>query len=188
MRQELFPEFQVILVPGLHDSGAGHWQTRWQAAHPEFYRVQQDDWSNPDLPAWAARVDQVRALDPRPALLVAHSFGCLASLYSIAADPRGVAGAFLAAPADPEKFGVAAMLPLHPIDCPTLLISSRDDPWMRPEHAALWARRWGSVQIDVGALGHINAESGLGDWQFGQEALQLLYERAHNERPAMSAS
>jgi predicted alpha/beta hydrolase family esterase len=188
MRKELFPEFQVILVPGLHDSGAGHWQTRWQATHSEFYRVHQDDWSNPDLPAWAARVDQVRALDPRPALLVAHSFGCLASLYSIAADPRGVAGAFLAAPADPEKFGVAAMLPVYPIDCPTLLISSRDDPWMRPEHAALWARRWGSVQIDVGALGHINAESGLGDWQFGQEALQLLYERAHNERPAMSES
>jgi predicted alpha/beta hydrolase family esterase len=188
MRQQLFPEFQVILVPGLHDSGAGHWQTLWQAAHPEFYRVHQDDWSNPDLPAWAAKVDAVRALDPRPALLVAHSFGCLASLYSIANDPRGVAGAFLAAPADPEKFGVAAMLPVHALHCPTMLISSRDDPWMRAEHAALWARRWGSVQIDVGALGHINAESGLGDWQFGLEALQLLYDRAHNERPAMSAS
>ena len=107
MAQELFPDFQVILVPGLHDSGAGHWQTRWQRAHPEFWRVRQDDWSDPDLPAWAARVDQVRARDPRPALLVAHSFGCLAAVHSIAANPRGVAGAFLVAPADPDKFGVA---------------------------------------------------------------------------------
>jgi predicted alpha/beta hydrolase family esterase len=188
MRQELFPDFQVILVPGLHDSGAEHWQSRWEAAHPEFYRVHQDDWSDPDLPAWAARVDQMRALDPRPALLVAHSFGCLASLYSIAANPDGVAGGFLAAPADPEKFGVATMLPAHRIESPTLLISSRNDPWMRAEHASLWAHRWGSVHVDAGALGHINAESGLGDWQFGQETLQLLYERAHNERPAMSAS
>lgn len=188
MRQQPFSDFQVILVPGLHGSGAGHWQTRWQAVHPDFYRVDQDDWSNPDLPAWAAKVDQVRALDPRPALLVAHSFGCLASVVSIAANPRGVAAAFLAAPADPEKFGVAAMMPVRAIDCPSLLISSRDDPWMRPEHAALWVRRWGSVHVDAGALGHINAESGLGDWQFGQEALQLLYERAHNEHPAMSAS
>jgi predicted alpha/beta hydrolase family esterase len=80
------------------------------------------------------------------------------------------------------------MLPAFPIDCPSLLVSSRDDPWMRPDHAALWARRWGSVLVDVGPLGHINAESGLGDWQFGQDALQLLYERAHNERPAMSST
>jgi predicted alpha/beta hydrolase family esterase len=187
MRQELFPDFQVILAPGLHDSGAGHWQTRWQRAHPEFYRVQQDDWSNPDLPAWASRIDQVRALDPRPALLVAHSFGCLASLYSIAANPQGVAGAFLAAPADPDKFGVAAMLPAHPIGRPSLVISSRNDPWMAAARADLWARRWGSVHVDAGALGHINAESSLGDWRFGLEALHLLYERAHNELPAMSA-
>jgi uncharacterized protein len=68
-----------------------------------------------------------------------------------------------------------------------LLISSRNHPRMRAEHAGLWARRWGCVHIDAGALGHINAESGLVDWNFGQQALQLLYERAHNERPAMSA-
>ena len=187
MRQELFPDFQVILVPGLHDSGAAHWQTRWQRAHPEFWRVEQDDWSTPDLPAWAARLDQVRGRDPRPALLVAHSFGCLASVYSIAADPRGVAGAFLAAPADPDKFGVAAMLPSTAILCATLVVSSTNDPWMRAEQAALWARRWGSMLVDAGAAGHINAESGLGDWPLGQEKLQLLYDLAHNEHPAMSA-
>jgi predicted alpha/beta hydrolase family esterase len=187
MRQELFPDFQVILVPGLHDSGPGHWQTRWQRAHPEFWRVRQDDWSNPDLPAWAARLDQLRRLDPRPALLVAHSFGCLASLYSIAANPRGVAGAFLAAPADPDKFGVAGMLPSASLPCPSVVISSSNDPWMRAEQARLWARRWGSELVDAGAAGHINAESGLGDWLLGQEKLQLLYDLAHNERPAMSA-
>ncbi len=188
MRNELFPDFQVILVPGLNDSGADHWQTRWQAAHPEFWRVSQDDWSNRDLPAWAARVDQLRALDARPSLLVAHSFGCLAALYSIVANPRGVAGAFLAAPADPDKFGVGAMLLSSVLGCPTLVVSSTNDPWMRAEQAAWWARRWGSELHNAGALGHINAESGLGDWPEGQEKLQLLYERAHNGCPAMSAS
>ncbi len=187
MRQELFPDFQVILVPGLHDSGPGHWQTRWQGAHPEFWRVTQDDWADPDLPAWAAQVDQMRRRDPRPALLVAHSFGCLAAIHSIAADPQGVAGAFLAAPADPGKFGVFGMLPRTPVSCPTVVISSRNDPWMRADQAALWARRWGSELVDAGAAGHINAESGLGDWPLGQERLQLLYDLAHNERPAMSA-
>jgi predicted alpha/beta hydrolase family esterase len=187
MAHELFPDFQVILVPGLHDSGPDHWQSRWQRAHPEFWRVRQADWSDPDLPAWAARLDHIRGLDPRPALLVAHSFGCLASMVSIAAYPRGVAGALLVAPADPDKFGVAGLLPSQPVGCPTLVISSRDDPWMSAGQAALWARRWGSEVHDAGALGHINAESGLGDWPFGQKRLQLLYDRAHNDHPAMSA-
>lgn len=187
MAQELFPEFQVILVPGLHDSGPDHWQSRWQRAHPEFWRVRQADWSDPDLPAWAARVDDTRRLDPRPALLVAHSFGCLASMASIAADPRGVAGALLVAPADPDKFGVAGALPSQPVGVPTLLISSLDDPWMGADQAAAWGRRWGSELHSAGVCGHINAESGLGDWSFGLKRLQLLYERAHNDHPALPA-
>lgn len=90
MAQQLFPGFQVILVPGLHGSGADHWQSRWQRAHPEFFRVRQDDWADPDLPRWASRLDQVRASDPRPALIVAHSFGCLAAVHRIAGHPRDV--------------------------------------------------------------------------------------------------
>ena len=187
MARELFPDFQVILVPGLHDSGPGHWQSRWQRRHPECWRVVQDDWSNPDLPAWTARLDEVRALDPRPALLVAHSFGCLAAVASIAANPDQVAGALLVAPADPAKFGVADRLPAAPLPCPTLLISSVNDPWMRADHAAIWARRWDSELVAAGALGHINAESGLGDWPLGWEKLHLLYDRAHNEHPALPA-
>lgn len=187
MAQTLFPDFQVILVPGLHDSGPGHWQSRWQRAHPQFWRVGQADWRDPDLPAWAAQVDRVRRCDPRPALLVAHSFGCLATIASIAADQRGVAGALLVAPADPDKFGVAGLLPASPLGCPTLLISSLDDPWMRADQAAAWARRWGSDVHSAGACGHINAESGLGDWPFGMKRLQLLYDRAHNDHPALPA-
>lgn len=186
MAQHLYPEFQVIIMPGLHDSGPGHWQTLWQHSHPEFSRVQQSDWETPDLAAWAARLDQVRARDPRPALIVAHSFGCLASVASIARNPDSVAGALLVAPADPVKFGVAARLPAAPLACPTVLVSSRNDPWMHADQATAWARRWGSVQLDAGARGHINAESGLGHWQFGQKALQLLYERAHNSHPALA--
>lgn len=186
MAQQLYPEFHVIVVPGLHDSGPGHWQTLWQQRHPEFDRVRQHDWNTPDLLAWAARVDQARARDPRPALFIAHSFGCLAAMYSIARNPARVAGALLVAPADPDKFGVAALLPRQPPACATVLVSSRDDPWMRAEHAARWAARWGSLLIDAGARGHINAESLLGHWQFGQEALHLLYERAHNHYPALA--
>ncbi len=179
MVQELYPQFQVILVPGLHNSSSDHWQSLWHASHPEFVRVEQDDWGSADLPAWTARLDQVRARDARPALFVAHSFGCLATVASIHAHPHGVAGALLVAPADPHKFAVEAVLPHGVLAAPSTLISSRDDPWMQAGVAALWARRWGCHWIDAGAVGHINAASQLGDWPAGRAALQELYERAH---------
>jgi predicted alpha/beta hydrolase family esterase len=187
MATQLFPDFHVIIVPGLHDSGPAHWQSRWQRRHAEFARVRQDDWDHPQLAAWAARLDQVRRTDPRPALLVAHSFGCLTAVHSIARNGRNVAGALLVAPADPDKFGVADQLPALPLACPSILVASADDPWMRPQQAAAWAGRWASELVEGGRLGHINADSGLGDWPAGAALLHRLADLAHNGRLAVSA-
>jgi predicted alpha/beta hydrolase family esterase len=187
MAAELFPDFQVILVPGLHNSGPDHWQTLWHRDHPEFYRVEQAHWDRPDLAAWTARVDQVRALDPRPALIIAHSFGCLASVSSIARDGHDVAGALLVAPADPDKFGVASVLPAQRLNCATLMIGSANDPWMNLERAARWGARWGSEFINAGPLGHINADSQLGEWVWGQQQLRRLLQVARDGNVAISA-
>ncbi|GGB92201.1 RBBP9/YdeN family alpha/beta hydrolase [Pseudoduganella buxea] len=176
--------FRLLVAPGLHNSGPDHWQSRWQRLYPAFQRVQQRDWSTPDLASWRSRVDAARQEDRRPTLIVAHSFGCLASVASVACDPSHVAGLLLVAPADPDKFGVAGQLPVTELPCPSILIASSNDPWMTAEKARLWAERWGSSYVAAGALGHINAESGLGDWLFGQQQLQLLAERAHNVRVA----
>ncbi len=187
MATQLFHEFQVIIVPGLHDSSWDHWQSRWHRRNPAFARVRQRDWEDPQLTEWAAQLDKVRAADPRPALLVAHSFGCLATVHSIAREGANVAGALLVAPADPDKFKVASLLPALTLPCPTILVRSDNDPWMRPDRAGQWAARWGSELVDAGALGHINAESGLGDWPDGVALLHRLAERAHNERLAIPA-
>ncbi|MEJ7805316.1 MAG: alpha/beta hydrolase, partial [Telluria sp.] len=58
---------------------------------------------------------------------------------------------------------------------------------MRADSAAIWARRWGCELVDAGPLGHINAESGLGDWSAGQYLLRRLAEQAHNGQLAFSA-
>lgn len=187
MATQLFPIFHVIIVPGLHDSSLGHWQSRWHQAHPEFSRVCQDDWDDPILPRWAACLDQVRWRDERPVLLVAHSFGALTAVHSIARDGANVAGALLVAPADPDKFGVCALLPALPLPCPSIVVASTNDPWMQAARAAYWARRWGSELVDAGPVGHINAESGLGDWPTGKALLHRLAQRAHNGRLAFSA-
>ena len=67
-------------------------------------------------------------------------------------------------------------------DHPGILIASQTDPWMTAEHAAQWARRWNCKYIDGGALGHINAESHLGDWVYGQAQLQTLFDLAQSDK------
>lgn len=175
--------FRVLVAPGLHNSGPDHWQSRWQRLFPAFERVGQDDWEAPDLARWSARVDELRQrgdAGTRPLLIIAHSFGCLASVTSVARDPTGVAGVLLVAPADPDKFNVAAQLPQQALPCPSIMIGSTNDPWMAAPRAAQWAERWHSQFVDGGALGHINTESGLGDWPHGLEMLYLLIDMAQN--------
>lgn len=37
----------ALIVPGIGDSGPGHWQTIWEAQHPHWRRVEQRDWHHP---------------------------------------------------------------------------------------------------------------------------------------------
>lgn len=171
-------DFHVVIVPGLHNSGPGHWQTLWQQADPRFVRVQQNNWDYPRLDEWVSRLDRLRAEDSRPALLVAHSFGCLTAACSAARNPDRLAGMLLVAPAHPDRFGVAAALPVHRLPCRSVLVSSANDPWMPADTAAQYARRWGSELVEGGPLGHINADSGLGAWPDGQRLLRQLVQRA----------
>lgn len=177
-------EFRILVAPGLHGSGPDHWQSRWEALYPHFERITQDDWSVPDLGAWSARVGEALRASPRPALVVAHSFACLATVRAAGTAPA-LFGALLVAPASPHKFGLAhALEPLAPA-LPTILVGSQDDPWMPAPEAKQWAARWGSEFVDAGAAGHINADSQLGDWLFGLSQLQRLALRAERRRPRL---
>jgi predicted alpha/beta hydrolase family esterase len=169
--------YRVLIVPGLHNSGPEHWQTRWQHLYPAFERVEQDDWEHPDLPIWSQRLQQQLQQSRRPTIIIAHSFGCLTTMHA-AGRFSHVAAALLVAPADPQKFGVAAELSNARLPCPSVVIGSADDPWMASHRASHWADTWRSGFINVGALGHINAESGLGDWPDGLRQLTSLLEVA----------
>ena len=59
-----------------------------------------------------------------------------------------------------------------------VVLASRTDPHCSYEQAQALARIWGSTWIDCGARGHINAESGLGDWPEGHELLLALQREA----------
>lgn len=174
MDTQLTKNARVLIVPGLNSSGPQHWQTRWERLYPAFERVEQERWDQPVLEVWSARLDRALRCSSRPTLIVAHSFGCLTTIHRAATVPRNLIGALLVAPADPAKFGVAEQVSGIKLPCPSIVVGSTNDPWMESRHAARWAKTWGSEFVNAGALGHINAESELGDWQFGQDLLRRL--------------
>lgn len=172
-----FHGLPAFVVPGLHGSGEGHWQTCWQQHHPELRRIEQDRWDVPALSSWSQRVADTLSRLHGPAVLVAHSFGCLASVHAALHHDVQIAGALLVAPAEPAKFGVDAELARGPLPFPSMLVASNNDPWLRVDRARIWAKLWGAEFIEAGALGHINADSGLERWGAGLGLLQRLIDR-----------
>ena len=181
----------VLIVPGYRGSGPGHWQSWLEGELPEARRVTGIDWDEPLLARWAGEVRREIDAAPGAVWLVAHSFGCLASVVAAADRPQRVAGLLLVAPADPERFellgvradpqrsaGVGRFLPQSAFSCPSILVASRNDPWLKPEAARTWAERWGSRLIDVGDAGHVNVESGHGPWPLALSLLQQLRDSA----------
>lgn len=168
----------VLVVPGLHDSGPGHWQSIWQALHSNFTRVRQDDFATPDLERWSAGI--ARAIDAAgtPPLIVAHSYGCLAAVHAVTRWARHVAGALLVAPADPDHFGIDLQLLDRKLTFPSTLVGSTNDPWLKFTKAGALATRWGSRFHGCRDAGHINVESGHGPWPDGVALLRDVAERA----------
>jgi len=164
---------RYIIVPGLRNSGPGHWQTHWEQLL-RATRVEQDDWATADLERWSARVVAAVNPDPRPAILIAHSFGCLASVHALRRIAPRVKGLLLVAPAAPEKFQITQRLPQGPIGVPSLLVGSQTDPWLTSGRARALAATWGSDFVNLGDAGHVNADSGHARWEEGLRLLERL--------------
>lgn len=172
---------RVLILPGWQNSGEGHWQTRWEALHG-FHRVEQHDWMHPLRGDWSARLEETVVDAGGPVVLVAHSLGCILAAWWAAhsRNAHRVRGALLVAPGDVESPDVAPLLPgwspiaRQPLPFPAVLVASQDDPYCSFARAQGLAASWGARLHDAGARGHLNAESGLGDWPEGLALLQAL--------------
>lgn len=175
---------EVLLLPGWLDSDAAHWQSRWQRRHG-FRRVVQDDWQWPRRGDWMARLDEVLLGEAEPVLLVAHSLGCqlVAAWAAHTQHADRVRAAMLVAPPDTEREDMPPQLfnwrPIVRSRLPfaSLVLASDDDPFCSADRAQAMAFDWGSEFASIGARGHINGESGLGDWDDGLARLAGLAER-----------
>ena len=169
---------KILLVPGLHNSGPDHWQSRWHQQFPQWQRMLGLPWDKPDLTVWSAKLaSKLRSRRSR-VHLVAHSFGALTAIAAARLQPDKVSSILIVAPADPARFGIPDEALAGSIKVSAQLIASRNDPWMSFERAEYWSRQWQVPLFDAGAVGHINAQSGHGEWSQGLNLLNTLHHRA----------
>jgi predicted alpha/beta hydrolase family esterase len=184
----------VLTVPGLNNSGERHWQTIWERERDDCFRVEMGSWDKPHRNTWVNKLNLAVHQAGRPVVLVAHSLGCLAvawwAEYERPALGNPVVGALLVAPpdvdlpgADPRiaPFGIC---PRGPLPFPAFLVASQNDPWCKLKTARQLARDWQVRFAATGAIGHINAESGIGGWEFGRMLLNRLLD-SHRDNPTV---
>lgn len=181
----------VLIVPGLRDAVAEHWQTllaaqlraQGRAVH-EVPPLGREDLSCAPRVAAIERALQAIA---GPVVAVAHSGGVVMLVHWAARSARPLRGALLAAPPDfeqpmPDGYpSLAALdaggwlpLPRRRLPFPSIVAASRDDPLARYERVAAMAQDWGSRLVDLGAVGHLNPASGFGPWPRAHEFIDEL--------------
>lgn len=169
---------KILTVPGLWNSGPLHWQTHWEAKHPDVQRVMQRDFDHPDRDEWVATLDAAVRACEEPPLLAAHSLGCsLVAQWAKVHGGREVAGAFLVAPSDveapnyPPDGASFDQVPDVRLAFPSIVVASTNDEYVSAERARHFADLWGSRLVLIGEAGHINGASGYGPWPEGERML-----------------
>jgi predicted alpha/beta hydrolase family esterase len=168
-------EATVLIVPGLRDHVAQHWQTLLASCLPKVRTVAPMGRDNLDCPARVDAIEEMTSSIDGPIILVAHSGGVIAVVHWAQQTRRAVRGALLATPADfdqPMPEGYPSMdalkdggwlpIPRTPLPFRSIVASSRNDPLSRSERIAALAQSWGSELIDLGEVGHLNPASGYG--------------------------
>ncbi|GHF64445.1 hypothetical protein HNQ07_004634 [Deinococcus metalli] len=180
----------LVIVPGLGDSSPQHWQSLWEQKFGAA-RVRQDDPDTPTPSAWADRLHEVIEATPGDVVLVGHSSGVLTIVHWAArtGGHERVKGAVLVGPSDAEdaevqaqypRIAALAPVPRSPLPFPALVIASETDPFVSFERAQTFAEAWDAEFISAGDAGHINVDSGHGEWEEGEI---LLGEALHAWTP-----
>jgi uncharacterized protein len=175
----------VWLLPGWQDSGVGHWQTHW-AKHFGDQRIEQHDWQTPLRGDWIMRLQECLMAQTQPVLLVAHSLGChlVAAWAAASSQAHKVHAALLVAPPDSTREDFPATLHswrqpmLQKLPFASAVLASSSDPYASLPASQALARAWGASFTDMGDLGHMNADSRLGDFLAARRELSKLEQAA----------
>jgi uncharacterized protein len=176
----------VLIVPGLRDHVAQHWQTLLEHKLPKAASVPPLEHDKLSCAARVAALDAALEKIDGAVILVAHSAGVMITAHWARKHSRRIRGALLAAPADletplPEGYPAIDALahngwhpiPRGPLPFPSIVGASRNDPLAQFERVAAMAQDWGSRLVDLGDVGHLNPASGFGEWPM---AVPLIHE------------
>ena len=180
------PQTTVLILPGLGNSGPKHWQSEWEQLDSTMHRVMQDEWDAPKCAAWVRKIDDTISQQSLPVVLVTHSSSCaLVAHWAENATSESLArvkGALLVGPSDPTgpNYPVGptgfAPVPLNRLPFPSIVVASDNDMYVTEAQARVYAQAWGSRFVLVHGAGHINSDSGLGEWADGLALLRELRE------------
>ena len=183
----------ILIVPGYQGSGSAHWQTWIEHQIPGATRVIQN-WERPILGEWSYNITSAVKTANAPVWIIAHSFGCLASIVACSENPENIKGLMLVAPADPERFdfggvkkwhgygaseSIRSSIPTKLLPSPSMVVASSNDPWMQASKASLWGGCWGSAMFTLKDAGHINTDAGFGPWPDGLKLFNHFKEQVN---------
>lgn len=160
-----------LLVPGRGIPSQTHWMHDW-ARRSGYIWAPEPPGPPYDL---AERVEALRVTidaDDTPAILVAHSAGCLTVAGWAARHEGPVLAALLATPPfiPPEWMDV----PRQALPFRSILAASRTDPHCTPAQARAYAADWGAEFFDAGDVGHLDGATGFGPWPDGEALVERL--------------
>jgi uncharacterized protein len=190
-----------LILPGWQNSGPLHWQSLWEAQLPA-QRVMQHDWMHSLRGDWITRLEdhllsigehsaqktrrqtaeKASKNDANDIVFIAHSLGChlVAAWAALSKQTHRIRGALLVAPPDglreqfPQELKSWRPPVLQKLPFPSICVISSNDPFCERQPGKELAAVWGSELIELGDKGHINADSGLGDWPQGRALLARL--------------
>jgi len=175
---------RLLLLPGLDNSGPAHWQTLWEVKQPflpvaSIDRIVRQSWSEPVYEVWQEELQQTLQNDLRPTIIIAHSLGCLSAAGVDALANPHLKAALLVAPPNANRPDFPTRIknfrvPARTLSFPSIFVASENDPYASFDSSQQLAKVLGSKFISVGPAGHVNGDSGLGDWMFGQERVHDL--------------
>jgi uncharacterized protein len=168
----------VLIVPGLRDHVAEHWQTLLASRLERVRTVAPMGRQDLDCAARVRAIEQAACAIDGPLIVVAHSGGVImVAHWAQSTRRRGILGALLAAPPDFERPMPAGFptledlsnsgwlpVPRNPLPFPSIVAASGNDPLAQYSRVAALAEDWRSRLVDLGDVGHLNPASGFGEW------------------------
>lgn len=177
----------VLIVPGLRDHVAEHWQTLLEQ---RLVKVRSVPALETDKLNCIKRVKAIQAQFEEidgPVILVAHSAGVLMTVHWAALYQHNIQGALLVTPPDlsakwPENYPSSVMLkqqgwdplPDNILPFPSIVVASTNDHLASYEAVRTMAKTWGSQLLSLGEVGHLNPAAGFGYWAQAEQFIQQL--------------